>query len=167
MLYIDSREKEHAIRGIVAYFDRHGIEWERRKLDTGDYMLEGHPERVIDRKAGLAELAHNMLSRDKARFYREIRRAREQGIDLIILCEQGWIRDLKDVAEWKPKYGKVSGRALADAIFRLEIGYGVPVLYCDKRSTGRRIVEILSGTGEIDGEYGSTDRRRPGQGICV
>lgn len=156
-ILIDTRDKEHAIRGIIAYFDRHGIEWERRKLDTGDYMLEGHPERVVDRKQSLQELAHNMLSADRARFYREIRRAREQGIELTILCEHGGIRDLKDVAKWKPRFGKASGRSLADAIFRLEIGYGVPVLYCDPRSTGRRIVEILSLTGEENGKHGSTD----------
>ena len=144
MLYVDSREKEHAIRGIIAYFDRHAIEWGRRKLETGDYMLEGHPERVVDRKQSLQELAHNMLSADRERFYREIRRAREQGIELTILCEHGGIRDLKDVAKWKPRFGKASGRSLADAIFRLEIGYGVAVLFCDPRSTGRRILEILT-----------------------
>ena len=143
---IDTRDKEHAIRGIVAYFDRHGIEWERRKLDTGDYMLEGRPELVIDRKQSLSELAHNLLSADRARFYREIRRAREQGIRLIILCEEGIsVRTLADVQKWKPKYGKVTGKALADAIYRLEIGYGVPVVFCGKRSTGKRIVELLTG----------------------
>lgn len=143
---IDTRDKEHAIRGIVAYFDRHGIEWERRKLDTGDYMLEGRPELVIDRKQSLSELAHNLLSADRARFYREIRRAREQGIRLIVLCEEGIsVRTLADVQKWKPKYGKVTGKALADAIYRLEIGYGVPVVFCGKRSTGKRIVELLTG----------------------
>ena len=144
LCYIDTREKEHAIKGILAYFDRHGIPWERRKLDTGDYMLEGKPGLVIDRKAGLAELAHNMLSPDKARFYREIRRAREQGIHLIILCEQGGCHGPADVRKWVPKYGKASGKSLCDAIFRLEIGYGVPVLFCDKRSTGRQILELLT-----------------------
>ena len=143
---IDTRDKEHAIRGIVAYFDRHGIEWERRKLDTGDYMLEGKPELVIDRKQSLSELAHNLLSADRARFYREIRRAREQGICLIILCEEGIsVRTLADVQKWKPKYGKVTGKSLADAIYKLEIGYGVPVVFCGKRSTGKRIVELLTG----------------------
>lgn len=146
---IDTRDKEHAIRGIVAYFDRHGIEWERRKLDTGDYMLEGRPELVIDRKQSLSELAHNLLSTDRVRFYREIRRAREQGIRLIVLCEEGIsVRTLADVQKWKPKYGKVTGKALADAIYRLEIGYGVPVIFCGKRSTGKRIVELLTGDND-------------------
>lgn len=145
-ILIDTRDKVQAISGITAYFDRHGVEWERRKLDTGDYMVEGQPYLVIDRKQSLSELAHNMFSFDKARFYREIRRARDQGIRLVILCEHGPdVRSLEDVKRWKPKYGRVSGRDLADAIFRLEMSYQVPVLFCSKRSTGKRILEILAG----------------------
>lgn len=144
-ILIDTREKPHAINGIQTYLDRHGIAWEVIKLDTGDYMAEGHPELVVDRKQSLSELAHNLLSHDRGRFYREVRRARATGIRLIILCEHGGIKGLDDVKRWVPTYGKVTGKALADAIFKLEIGYGVPVYYCDKRSTGKRIVEILSG----------------------
>lgn len=144
-ILIDTREHADAIAGIIAYFDRHGIEWERVALKTGDYMLEGREKRVVDRKQNLGELAHNLLSADdRPRFYREIRRAREHGIELIILCEHGGIHCLNDVKQWVPKYGKVTGRALADAIARLEIGYGVPVLFCDKRSTAKRIIELLT-----------------------
>lgn len=146
----DTREKPQAIKGILAYFDRHGIEWEKRKLDTGDYMLEGQPELVVDRKQNLSELAHNLLSPDRARFYREVRRARESGIRLVILCEERGINGLEDVKKWVPKYGKVHGKALAGAIFKLWIAYQVPVLYCDKRSTGRRIVEILTERAESE-----------------
>ena len=153
--YIDSREKPQAIQGIVTYFDRHEIKWEKKKLDVGDYMMEGKPDVVVDRKCDLLELAHNMLTADKARFYREIRRARDSGIHLVILCEHGGIHGLDDVVKWKPRFGKSSGKKLADAIFRLEIGYGVPVLYCDPRSTGRRIYEILS--GEVSNDRPETD----------
>ena len=142
--YIDSREKPQAIKNIIAYFDKHGIEWERVALKTGDYMLDGQPNLIVDRKQSLSELAHNLLSADRARFYREIRCARDSGIQLIILCEHGPdVKTYADVKNWKPKYGKVTGKALADAIFRLEIAYGVPTLFCGKRSTGKRIVEIL------------------------
>ena len=145
-IYIDTREKPQAVHGIITYFERHGIEWERVALKTGDYMLDGNPGLIIDRKQSLGELAHNMLSPDRARFYREIRRAKDSGIKLIILCEHGPdVKTYNDVKNWVPKYGKVTGKALADAIFRLEIGYGVPVLFCSKRSTGKRIVEILTG----------------------
>ena len=146
-IIVDSREKEQAIRNIIAYFDRHGIEWERRKLDTGDYMLEGQESLIVDRKQSLGELAHNLLSPDRARFYREIRRAKEQNIQLVILCEHGPdIKCLSDVRKWKPKYGKATGKALVDAIFRLEVSYGIPVYFCGKRSTGKRICEILQST---------------------
>ena len=96
-IFVDSREKPQAIQGILAYFDRHEIEWERVKIDTGDYMLEGQPDLIVDRKQSLGELAHNLLSPDRARFYREIRRAREAGIRLIILCEHGGVKGLEDV----------------------------------------------------------------------
>ena len=147
LVIVDSREKPQAIRNILAYFDRHGIAYEKRALKTGDYTLEGHGDVVVDRKQSLQELAHNLLSPDRARFYREIRRAQESGIRLIILCEQAGIKTFADVKNWKPKFGKVSGKALMDAIFRLEVGYHVPVLFCDKRSTGRQIIEILTGEG--------------------
>lgn len=140
----DSREKSN--EHVLTYFGKRGIAWERVALKTGDYMLDGHPYLAVERKKDLAELAHNLLSPDRARFYNEVRRARSEGIKLIILCEHGHgIRGLEDVKTWVPRYGRASGRSLADAIFRLEIAYGVPVLYCDKRSTGKRIVEILTG----------------------
>lgn len=149
VIFSDSREKEN--KHILDYFDRHGIEWEKHKLETGDYMVEGKPETVIERKGSLTEMAHNLLTVDRSRFYSEVRRARDAGINLIILCEHGGIHGLEDVARWKPRFGRASGKKLADAIFKLEIGYGVPTFFCDPRSTGRRIVELLSG-GTVDEE---------------
>lgn len=149
MYLVDSREKrnDHVLR----YFDKHAIEYEIRRIDTGDYMDTKNPQIRVERKQSLLELSHNLLSADRARFFREIRRARDSGIQLIILCEHGPdVKTFADVKNWKPKYGKVTGKALADAIFRLELSYGVPVYYCGKRSTGKRIVEILS-QEETDG----------------
>ena len=88
-IVIDSREHPEAIKGIKAYFYRNGIEYVTQALTTGDYMIEGHPERVVDRKKSLDELAHNLLSSDRARFYREVRRAASARQQLIILCECG------------------------------------------------------------------------------
>lgn len=143
-IWTDSREKPQAIRNIIAYFDRHGIEHETKALKTGDYMLDGKPDLIIDRKGGLGEMCMNLCSSDRRRFYDEIHRAHDQGIRLVILCEQAGIKTFADIAGWKNKYGKVTGRQLQDAIYRLEVGYSVPVLFCDKRSTGRRIIEILT-----------------------
>ena len=140
----DTRERKN--EHVLAYFDRHGIEYEIRKLDCGDYMLPGGTVSV-DRKQDLQELAGNLLNpNDKGRFWREVRRARETGVKLVILCEHGGqIKAFSDVKRWKSRYGKATGKSLSDAIFRLYVAYGVPVMYCDKRSTGRRIIEILGG----------------------
>ena len=142
MIISDTREQTNS--HILKYFEKHGIEYEVRKVDTGDYMNTDNPTTRVERKKNLQELAHNLLSPDRARFYREVRRARADGIRLVILCEERGISGLEDVRGWVPKYGRVSGKALADAIFKLYVAYQVPVLYCDKRSTGRRIVELLT-----------------------
>ena len=60
------------------------------------------------------------------------------------------IKSIKDVAEWKSTYSRVTGRQLAAEIYRVHIAYGVEFLFCDKRSTGRRIVELLEDTAWIE-----------------
>ena len=150
MIVSDTREK--ANDHVLKYFDRHGIEYRVAKVDTGDYMLDERPDLRVERKKSLSELCMNLCSRDRRRFYDEIHRAHDQGIRLVILCEQAGIKTFADIAGWKNKYGKVTGRQLQDAIYRLEVGYSVPVLFCDKRSTGRRIIEILT-EGNNDGEH--------------
>jgi ERCC4-type nuclease len=142
MYIFDSREKKN--RHIKDFFERHDIPYKVEKLDVGDYMLEGKPV-VIDRKQNLTELSTNLMNReDHARFWREVRRAKEQGIKLIVLCEHGGkIKSIQDVAQWKSKYTTVSGRALMEEIYKCHISYGVEFLFCDKRSTGRRITELL------------------------
>ena len=144
MLICDSREKKNA--HILAYFDRNGIPYEIRKLDVGDYMVDSDNTVSVDRKQNLDEVAHNLMNKsDKSRFWKEVRRARENGIRLIVLCEHGGkIHNIKDVANWHSKYSPVSGTSLMNEIYRVHISYGVEFLFCPKISTGRRILEILS-----------------------
>ena len=116
-------------------------------MDVADYQIEGYDELVIDRKQNLDELARNLTSRDdKSRFWREVRRARERGAKMIVLCEHGGsVKRIEDVKNWRSKYSSVSGRALMEKIYKVHISYGVEFLFCDKRSTGRRIYELLTG----------------------
>ena len=143
-IIIDSREKK--CDHIKTWFDKHGIEYEVKKLDVGDYMLTDNPKISIDKKQNLSELSKNLMNKaDHSRFWKEIRRAKEQNIKLFILCEHGGkIKQIQDVVLWNDKYSGVSGRSLMDAMYRLHIGWGVEILFCDKRCTARRIVEILT-----------------------
>ena len=141
---VDTREKKHA--HILAYFDRHGIEYREQKLDEGDYMIEGADGITVDRKQNLGELSRNLLNaQDHTRFWKEVRRCRQNGKKLIVLCEHGGkIKSIEDVALWTDKYTGVTGRSLRKEIYRVHMAYGVEFLFCDKRSTGRRIIEILT-----------------------
>lgn len=148
MIIIDSREKRHAITRIVDYFDANRISHVTSKLIVGDYQRHDNPLVVVDRKQNLSELCTN-LGTDKRRFMDEIRLAKELGVNLTILCEHGGaIHELKDVAGWNnpmlEKYpNAITGRDLMERMYRVHIAYGVDFLFCDKRSTGRRIAEIL------------------------
>ena len=140
----DSKEKKN--EHILRYFDRHGIDYEIRKLDVGDYMFEGGAISV-DTKRSVDELAANMLNRnDHARFLREAKRAADSGVKLIVLLETSKYKAIPDLREWRSKYSGISGRALMDAVYKTHISYGVEFLFCPKISTGRRIVELLSCT---------------------
>lgn len=154
LLIVDSREQWTQERStdthIPNWLNRHGIQWEVRKLEVGDYMLESGTVSV-DRKQNLDEIARNLKNKsDYARFMKEVRRAREQHIRLIVLCEHGkGIESIRDVAKWKSAYSPVSGKALMNEIYRVNIAYGVDFLFCNRRQTAKRIWELL--TEETDG----------------
>lgn len=149
MIICDTREKKN--RHIIQYFEQREIPYKIAKLDTGDYMNSDSNRITIDRKQNLDELCGNLFSPDRSRFWREVRRAKAEGIKMIVLIEQGgMIKTLKDVPKWRGKYTKVSGYSLYNEICRCHIAYGVEFLFCDKRSTGKRIAELLA-KGADDG----------------
>jgi ERCC4-type nuclease len=153
MILVDSREqqfqeinfKNHLmIRNVKKYFESNQIEYEITKLEVGDYMNPLNPKLSIDKKKDLAELCQNLCSSDKTRFWKEVRRSYSDKIKLIVLIEQGGqYQAIKDVSEWSGKYSTVSGKKLMEEMYRVHIAYGIDFIFCDKRSTGRIICELL------------------------
>jgi ERCC4-type nuclease len=148
-IQIDSREQERAIGAIKAEFERQKVKYFVSKLIVGDYMSFDNPRLIIDRKRNLSELVQN-LGTDSGRFYREMKTAFVIGIKMIVLCEHGGkIKRLEDVSNWKnpmlDKYpNAMSGRELMERIHRISVSYGVRFIFCDKRNTGKKIIELLS-----------------------
>ena len=166
-IFIDSREKQRAIRKIVTEFDKQGIRHISTKLFVGDYMNLDNPRLIIDRKQNLTELCSNVCQ-DHARFRRELLLAKENDIQLIILVEHGkGIRQLSDVIWWEnprrwkrrqnPETGRweeietkaMQGETLYKILCTQERKYGVRFLFCEKEETGREIIRILGG-GAVD-----------------
>ena len=153
-LTVDSREKwtqeGNTDTHIKAYFEKNGIQFKVQKLDEGDYQIEGKPTITVDRKQNMQEM-YNCVVNDKSRFMKEVRRCYEKHIKLYVLIEHGGqIKSLADVPNWKPKYGTISSREIAERLYRLHISYGVEILFCSKRQTAKKIVEILTQNIEVD-----------------
>ena len=147
-VYIDSREKARAIKSIVATFDRRGVKHFSNKLFVGDYQSLDNPRRAIDRKQNLSEMYQN-LCHDHDRFIAELVRAKEAGIELIILIEHGpSVKCLEDVISWQNPRLEVSpyawdGKRLYKTMCTVQQKYGVQYEFCSKRETGARIIELL------------------------
>ena len=152
-ILVDSREKPKAITGILDYFERNGIEYEVSKLLFGDYMEYSCPNLVIDRKQNIAELAKN-CTREHERFRRELERVSKTGSKLIILVEQNrykdrdeWVhvRQIVDLIRWESPHTMVRGEKIYRVLASWCAKYPVEVRFCDKRATGKQIVNILYG----------------------
>lgn len=147
-IQVDTREKARAIEGIIKEFDKQGVTHFSSKLYVGDYVNLGNSFLVVDRKQNLLEVCSNVCQQHK-RFVNEIKRAKATGIKIIFLVEHGEnIKSLEDVKNWvNPRLKEsplaVSGERLYKILSTLERTYGVEFLFCDKRNTGKKIIEIL------------------------
>ena len=159
-IVIDSREKQKAITKIIAEFDRQGIKHISSKLWVGDYMSLDNPRVIVDRKQNLSEICSNVCQ-DHDRFRRELTRAQEAGIKIVILIEHGKdITCLEDIIFWENPRGivrkKVDGKSqtlktkattretLYKILTTLQEKYGCEFQFCTEEETGKRILEILS-----------------------
>jgi hypothetical protein len=164
---VDSREHQHAIQDILAEFDKQGVKHYTSKLYCGDYMSLDNPRLVIDRKQNLHELCGNVCQQHE-RFRAEMQRAKENGIKIIFLCEHGRnIKALDDVlwwtnpretyrekvkGVWVTKHRKVmQGDTLYKILNTMRNRYGVEFLFCEKKDTGKRIIELLRGGSNDSG----------------
>lgn len=148
-IQVDTREKQKAITKILAEFERQGIKSFSSKLFVGDYMNLDNPRVVIDRKQNLQELVGNVCQQHN-RFVAELKRAQDNGIKLIILCEHGGaIKELADVNKWcNPRIKNsplaMSGQRLFRVLYTLSQKYDVEMQFCSKQQTGKRIIELLA-----------------------
>lgn len=146
VLLIDTREQKSG--HVEQYFEEIGRKFVRTKLLVGDYQLMKSPMTVIDRKQNLSELYGN-LCHEHDRFIAECKRAQELGVKLIFLIEHGGkMKALENVPEWvnpRLKYTPYAwdGKRMFKTMCTVRDKYGVEFLFCDKRSTGRRIIQLL------------------------
>ena len=148
---VDTREKPKAIKKILEQFDDAGIQHVSTKLFVGDYQDYHRPGIVVDRKQNIAELAKNCTS-DHVRFRAELDRAKSVGAKLVILVEQDrykdrdkWIHvtEISDLMLWSSPHTTIRGEKVFRVLSSWCSKYDIEVRFCDKRVTGKRILEII------------------------
>lgn len=151
IICVDSREKPKAIQKILKQFDEAGIQHVSTKLFIGDYQDYHRPGIVVDRKQSIAELAKNCTA-DHVRFRAELDRAKSVGAKLVILVEQDrykdrdkWIHveDISDLMLWSNPHTTIRGEKVFRVLSSWCSKYDIEVRFCDKRVTGKRILEII------------------------
>ena len=153
LLLIDTREKPKAIQGIIKTLDEARIPHASTKLLFGDYMDYNRPSIVIDRKQNIAELAKN-CTWEHDRFRAELERAKAANARLIILVEQNRYKDrdnwihvetIEDIMLWSSPHTTIRGEKVFRVLRAWMSKYDIDVQFCDKRQTGRKILEIIYG----------------------
>ncbi len=162
-IQIDTREHKQEVERIERQLDALGINHFRSKLYCGDYQSLDNGRLVIDRKKDLLEICGNVTQQHE-RFRKELIRAQEAGIHLIVLCEHGKeIAGLEDVYFWhNPRLDETAwttidgrprriqrhpnattGKQLYKSMLTIQERYGVQWEFCEKWNTGRKIAELL------------------------
>ena len=145
VVVVDTREQKNH---VTDYLNAQGIPNIRHAVYVGDYTLLNDQSICIDRKMNLSEVCNNVTQQHK-RFKNEIMRAQAAGIKLVFLVEHGGtITSLDRVMDWvnprlKTSPYAVSGEKLHKIMVTIGLKYGVEWRFCQKRSTGKVICEIL------------------------
>lgn len=146
----DTRDQTGKHNNVTDYLAAQGHTVIRSKMYVGDVALFENQLRCIDLKKDLNEVAGNVCQQHD-RFQREMLRAKELGIQLVILVEHGrGVRSIEDVERWvNPRLKKnpraTTGATLAKVMRTMQERYGVRWEFTTKAECGKRIVEILGG----------------------
>ena len=145
-LLVDTREQD------TIYFRRRmkeaGLPWERRKLDFGNYSmrctaddgkkLDFSGSVAIERKMSLDELCQ-CYTKGRKRFEKEFGRAKESGAKIYLLVENGsWEKAL--AGDYR---SRMNPKAFLASLTAWLARYDCQVIFCEARTTGRLIREIL------------------------
>lgn len=145
ILEIDTRNKKDDY--VTKYFDKHNIKWIRNKLYAGDVKLLNDTRVIIDLKANIEEIAHNLCNnQEHLRIKREIQRAKEIGCEeFIFLIKNDKVKTINDLKNWQSKRTKVKGTVLIKIMQTMKERYDVRFIICQKKDMGKKVIELLGG----------------------
>lgn len=149
IIFEDTRNKVDKNSHIKQQLDVLGHTIIRNKLFVGDYCNVANMRVSVDTKQNLQEVVGN-VTKQHERFRNECVKAKEAGIQLIILISENEIESIEDVFKWYNPRLRVSkaattGRTLAKIMLSFTARYNVKFEFSNKDNLGKRIVELLGG----------------------
>jgi len=145
---VDTREQDTpAFRERISHFDQ----WERHKLDAGDYSAKFLlPDSswfflpvAIERKYAIDELCM-CYCQQRGRFEREFKRALEAHSKLYLLVEGGSWENV-----YSGKYrSQMNPKSLVGSILAWLARYNCQLMFCKKETSGQLIKDILYREGK-------------------
>ena len=145
---VDTREQDTpAFRERISHFDQ----WERHKLDAGDYSAKFLlPDSswfflpvAIERKYAIDELCM-CYCQQRGRFEREFKRALEAYSKLYLLVEGGSWENV-----YSGKYrSQMNPKSLVGSILAWLARYNCQLMFCKKETSGQLIKDILYREGK-------------------
>ena len=118
-----------------------------RKLDTGDYSLEGLEDKLcIERKGRISELAIN-LGKDRRRFMDEIERMKSFPFKFLIL--EFSLQDLldfpenSDIPEEKWSSVRITSRYMLKLLIELQMYHDVHIIFCENKRNAKDVINSI------------------------
>jgi len=140
---MDTRNQKDSY--VTDYFDKQGIKWIRNKLYAGDVKLLNDTRIIIDLKANVEEIAHNLCnSMEHERIKREIQRAKEIGCEEFIFLIKSNIKSVDDLINWQSKRTKVKGSVLMKVMSTMKERYGCRFVFTTRANAPKKILDLLT-----------------------
>jgi len=138
-----SSSRYHTCKGMI-----------NRKLDTGDYSIEGLEDKLcIERKASVVEFANN-IGHDTVRFAKEIERMKSFPFRFIIL--EFSLSDLMDFPERsgipEDDWGKlkITNKFMLRKIMEFQMHDDIHVMFCDSKKNAKwAVLSIIKRVNEL------------------
>ena len=127
VIVIDTREQ------LPYSFDTQSIS---RKLDAGDYSVEGLEDRVAIERKSLDDFVSTVI-RSRKRFANELEKLRQYDFACIVVEA-----DLTDIAQGRYRSG-AHPKSVLGATLSIIADYGIPIYFCSNRRLACRFVYHL------------------------
>ncbi|RLA43292.1 MAG: hypothetical protein DRR04_12080 [Gammaproteobacteria bacterium] len=110
----------------------------RKKLDVGDYSIEGFEDKITFERKSLADL-FGTLGKGHARFKKELERAITQDIKFFIVIE-GSLDQCLD-KDFPGSYNtKMKGHVIVSILHTIMLKYNIHVVFCTTRNEMKKYI---------------------------